>query len=199
MKTALPRLYKTLLALALVSGPLIWLLFTPDGQRRTDLLLLPLLGRPSVELSMKDLSSRLTEEDVRARLPQAELQCRTGEMTFGDRACTARIGAFGRLPAEALAFFFSGSELRAAKLTYRRDVHGELLASLSRRLGEGELTKRTDTGGTGGVLTWHVSDGVVLLNAGDLGPRDEAALLWLSGVAMEERLKAARAGASAGH
>ena len=135
MNTGISRHYKTLTAVALVAGPLIWLLFTQDGQRRTDLVLMPLLGRPSIELSLTDLSSDLGEGDVRRRVPQVDLGCSQYGTPFGDRICSARIGAIGRLPAEALNFYFSSGELRAVKLVYRRDVQGELLASLSRQLG----------------------------------------------------------------
>jgi hypothetical protein len=188
-----PRRYKTLLALAVVGGPLIWLLFTRDGQRRTDLVLLPLFGRPVVQLSLTDLNARLTEDDIRAKLPKVDLRCSQGETPFGDRLCAARIAALGRLPADALAFYFSSGALRAAKLTYRSDVHGELLTALSRRLGEGETVKRgAMEEGTAGVVSWAVMDGVLLANAGDLVPGEEPALLWLSGVAVERRLDATR-------
>jgi hypothetical protein len=199
MNTGISRRYKTLVALALVAGPLIWLLFTPDGQRRTDLVLMPLLGRPDIELSLADLRSDLGESDIRARLPQVDLQCSQGETPFGDRVCTAHIGAFGRLPAEALAFYLSSGELRAFKLIYRRDVQGELLASLFRRLGGGETGEHGAAGGAARVLSWPVVDGVLLLNAGDLAPGEEPALLWLSGAAVERRREAVQAGEAAEH
>jgi hypothetical protein len=205
MTNGISRRYKTLMAVALVAGPLIWLLFTPDGQRRTDLVLMPLLGRPSIELSLIDLSSELGEGDIRGRLPQVDLRCFQDETPFGDRVCSARIGAIGRLPAEALSFYFSSGGLRAVKLVYRRDVQGELLASLARQLGAGierELgADRTDgdgpAEGAARVISWPVTDGVLLLNAGDLAPGEEPALLWLSGAAVEQRVQAARTGAAA--
>ena len=183
-----------LLSLVLVGGPLVWLLFTKEGQRRTDLLLLPLFGRPSVTLSLAELSSRLGEADIRAKLPDVELAC-TDEVTpYGDRTCTARIGAFVRLPAESLTFFFAGGELRVAKLSYRRDVHPEVASYLTQRFGEGDTTKRGADGAPALVTNWQLLDGLVLLRAGDLGPRDEAALLWLSRAAVTERARANRAG-----
>ncbi len=194
MNTALPRSYKTLMALVLVGGPLVWLLLTTDGQRRTDLVLLPLFGRPVVDFSFTDMNSGLREEDIRARLPDVELQCFDAPTPFGDRVCNARIGAFGRLPAEALSFFFSALDLRAAKLAYRQDVHEELVASVVRQLGEGDTNQPKDQSGESQVVTWPVADGILLVNAGDLAPREEAALLWLSGVAVAERIEASQAG-----
>ena len=206
MNTGISRHYKTLTAVALVAGPLIWLLFTQDGQRRTDLVLMPLLGRPSIELSLTDLSSDLGEGDVRRRVPQVDLGCSQDETPFGDRICSARIGAIGRLPAEALNFYFSSGELRAVKLVYRRDVQGELVASLFRQLGGG-LVGDLGGDGIGGdgpaagearVMSWRVTDGVLVLNAGDLAPGEEPALLWLSGAAVGQRLQATRNGAASG-
>jgi hypothetical protein len=194
MNTGIPRRYKTLIAVALVAGPLVWLLFTADGQRRTDLVLMPLLGRPNIQLSLSDLSSQQAEGDIRARVPQADLQCAQAETAFGDRVCTARIGAFGRLPAEALVFYFSSGKLRAAKLIYRRDVHGELLTSLTRRLGEGETVRRGPEAGAVQVMSWRVTDGVLLLNAGSPPLGEEPALMWLSGAAVEQRIDAVRTG-----
>jgi hypothetical protein len=185
--------YKTLIALGLVTGPLIWLLFTSDGQRRTDLVLMPLLGRPNVELSLAELSSALEEADIRARLPQLDLQCTQAETPFGDSVCAARIGSFGRLPAEGLAFVFSCGGLRAVKLTYRPDVQGELLNSLTRQLGEGGTNGYGAAGGPMRVVGWPVSDGVLLLNA-DLRPGEDPALLWLSWLAVEGRRDAAEPG-----
>lgn len=189
-KKRLSRRAKTVLTLALASIPLLWLLFTQAGQRRIERVLLPLFGRPNVELSLTDLSSKLHEPDIRARLPELDLQCLQGETPFGDRACTARIGSFDGLPAEALAFYFSAGELRGAKLTYRRDVHGELLAFLTRRLGEGVTTKRGAAEVLAGFVSWPVVEGVVLLNAGDLAPGEDPALLWLSNAAVEQRARA---------
>ena len=188
MNTTIPPLYKTLVAIALVAGPLIWLLFTPDGQRRADLVLMPLFGRPNVEASLAGLSSDLTEQDIRARMPQLDLRCSEAATPLGDRVCAARIGSLGRLPAEALVFFFSSGQLSAAKLVYRRDVQAELLASLRRHLGPGPATDPVPGGGTARVTSWSVSDGVLLINAGDLQPEEEPALLWLSSAAEQQRL-----------
>lgn len=189
---AMPRNLTILLTLMLVGGPLSWLLFSQEGQRRTDLALLPLLGRATVELSLNELSSRLGEADIRAKLGDLDLECSDQSTTFGDRTCRARIGAFARLPAESLTFFLSGGGLRAAKINYRRDVHGEVAGYLTRHLGEGETSKRGPDGAPSLVTNWQLMDGLVLLHAGDLAPRDEAAMLWLSAVAVTERARANR-------
>jgi len=187
MDTKIPALYKTLLALVLVAGPLTWLLFTADGQRRADLVLLPLLGRPNVEDSLANLRADLAEDDIRARLPQLDLRCAEVVTPLAGRACSARIGSFGRLPAEALVFFFSDGRLSAAKLVYRRDVQPELVAALTRHLGPGQGTSPEPLEGTERVLSWGVDDGILLLNAGALAPEEEPALLWLSRTAAQRR------------
>jgi hypothetical protein len=183
-----------LMSLALLGGPLLWLLFTQEGQRRTDLFLLPLFGRPAVTLSLAELNSRLGEADIRAKLPDVELACTDEATPYGDRTCTAQIGAFAWLPAEGLTFFFAGGELRVVKLSYRRDVHAEVAAYLTQRFGEGDTSRSGADGAPTLVTNWQLLDGLVLLRAGDLGPREEPALLWLSQAAVTERVRAIRPG-----
>lgn len=188
----MPRSLVVVLTLILLGGPLALLVLTKDGQRRTDLFFLPLFGRPTVELSFADLNSRLREKDLRAKLPGADLQCIDEVTPFGGRVCTALIGAFARLPAESLTFFLAHGDLRAAKLKYRRDVHGEVAAYLSQRFGEGDTAKRGPDGSPALVTNWSVLDGLILTHAGDLAPQDEAAVLWMSGVTVEERARVHR-------
>jgi hypothetical protein len=64
-------------------------------------------------------------------------------------------------------------------------------AYLSQRFGEGDTTKRGPDGSPF-VTNWSVLDGLILTHVGDLAPQDEAAVLWMSAAAVEERARVHR-------
>jgi hypothetical protein len=190
----LPSLYKTLLMLALVFGPFYWLAFTEDGQRRTDLALMFLLGKPELNAAMESFNSGLTEARFRETFPRLEFRCADGANPFGDRLCAAEVGAFNGIPASSVTLFLSGDGLRAVRLSYRRAYHawirdwvdGRFEIPAESRSGDG--IAETDEG----VVTWTVPDGLLIMRDGDLEPADDPALLWLSRAALA-RQAAARA------
>ena len=116
----IPRLYKTLLALAAVLGPIYWLMLTEDGQRRTDLTLMWILGRPSFDAALESFSDRLSEARLRETFPAIDFQCSDGTNPFGDRLCAARIGSFNQYPARGLSLYFDEGRLSAVKILIRR-------------------------------------------------------------------------------
>jgi len=164
-----------------VLGPLYWMLFTPDGQRRTDLALLSVLGRPAFDAALDAFSDRLTESTIRATFPTLALQCAATRGPFGDRRCTAAIGSFNQYPARAVAFYFQGEGLRAVKVLYQPAYHAQVRAWMQQRPG------RVAAGDTGpspaaptGVASRPVAAGTLVMKDGPLGRTDEAALLWIS-------------------
>jgi len=193
-----PRLhpfYKKFLMLTIVLGPAVWLLFTPDGQRRADLALLYLFGKGELNLAIERLHARMMETRFRALFPDLALICDEGANPFGDRLCTAEIGAFNAIPARAFTLFLRGDGLRAAKLTYRRVYHTTLQRQLTRRLGPPE--RRLSPGAsvtTTDPLAWPVDDGFLLLSAQEPATDVEAALMWLSGTAVQQRRRAGATG-----
>jgi len=178
MKPILPPLYKKLLLLAIVIGPFYWLVFTDDGQRRTDLALLHLMGQAQIGLAIERLEPTMTEADIRRLFPDLELQCGAGGAPFGDRLCTARLGAFNQIPARAISLHLGGDQLRALRVDFRRGYHEPMRAQLERRIGAPEV---------GEALSWPVSGGVLLLPADRPKSDSEAALFWLSRQAMAVR------------
>ena len=173
----LPRLYKTLLALALVLGPMAWLLFTLDGQRRTDLALMALLGRPAFDAALDAFSDRLTETSLRQTFPALTLDCGRIRPPFGDRLCTAAIGSFNHYPARALSLYFQGERLYAVKVVYQPAYHLQIRAWVEQRPAR---TTPGDTQPDAGVRSRPVADGTLVMKDGPLGRTDEPALLWLS-------------------
>jgi hypothetical protein len=183
----IPKLYKTLLALVAVLGPLYWLLLTEDGRRRTDLALMGILGRPAFNAALESFTDRLGEARLRESFPGLDLQCSDGQNPFGDRLCWAQIGSFNQYPARALSLFFDQGHLNAVKVVYPAAYHAAIRSWVERQVTQASGDSPPEPVVSGGVAAWRVSDGVLVLKDGDLGPSDEPALLWLSGAALAAR------------
>ncbi|EIC20365.1 hypothetical protein [Thiorhodovibrio frisius] len=177
MKPKLPRSYKLLLSLALVIGPITWLMFTEDGRRRSDLFLLHILGNPSFNIAYEKLSPAVTEALIREQFPKVEFYCDTVATAFGDRLCAAKIASFNGLPARSAQLYFAGEQLRVLQLGYRRPYHEMLERSLREGLGEPQEESTAQQP----VLIWMTdTGGQVMLPAEQPEAREDAALIWLA-------------------
>jgi len=174
MNLKLPRSYKLLLSLALVAGPFIWLVMTEDGQRRSDLFVLHLLGQPSFNVAFQHLSDAVTEADIAREFPQVAFQCEDRATTFGNRVCVAQIASINELPARYARFDYADGHLSAARLDYRARYHDLLVASLRNGLGEPLAPVGSD------VLIWRLKGGVLMLAAKRPQNPKDAAMMWLS-------------------
>jgi hypothetical protein len=189
MNLRLNPLYKKLLLLTIVLGPMIWLVLTEDGQRRTDLVLLYLFGKGELNLAIEKLHSDMTEAQFRELFPDLELACDDGVNPFGDRLCSAEVGAFSGIPSRAFTLFLSADELRAAKLNYRSAYHETLRRQLEGRIGAADSPAGADTAVIRGPQSWRVADGVLLLPPEIPEKEEDSALMWLSTAAMQRRLE----------
>ncbi|EGV30116.1 hypothetical protein ThidrDRAFT_2866 [Thiorhodococcus drewsii AZ1] len=183
----LPKTYKTLLMLALVLGPFYWLAFTDDGQRRTDLALMALLGHPEFNPAVESFNGSLSEARLREVFPKLDWRCGDGTNPFGDRLCKADIGSFNQIPASSVTFFFAGSDLRAAKIVYRHAYHALLSDWLGRRLGGRGAAPPVAVESKEGVKIYPVDDGEIFVRQGALGEDEEPAILWISRAALDAR------------
>lgn len=174
MNLRLPRSYKLILSLALVAGPFGWLMFTEDGRRRSDLVILHLLGAPSFDIAYDRLTGAVTQTDIAEQFPKLELECRERRTAFGERVCSAEIASFNGLPAREARLYYVGERLTALRLNYRSRYHDTLVAGL--RNGLGAPLAPVDSG----VLIWELDDGVVMLAAERPTDEADAALLWLT-------------------
>lgn len=174
MNLKLPRGYKLILSLALIAGPFTWLMFTEDGQRRSDLFILHALGAPGFNIGYDRLNSAVTEADINAQFPKVEFQCAEQATPFGRRVCAAEIASFNGLPARKATLFYGDGTLNALQLDYRARYHDMLAGSLRTGLGA-PLTPVGE-----GVLLWRLDDGVVMLSAEQPENEADAALLWLT-------------------
>lgn len=174
--------YKKLLLICVVAGPLLWLTFTLDGQRRTDLLLLWIAGDPGFSVAVEKLSPTLDEETLRSQFSDLQFHCEDRESSFGNRSCSAVIANFNQIPARYVSLFFVAGHLSAMKVAYRRPYQEPLVRGLYRTLGEPLPSARSteeSSDATGGI-TWKTGDGLVVVPSGRVDLRDEPALFWLS-------------------
>jgi len=169
----LPPLYKKLLALAAVIGPMFWLLLTEDGRRRTDMLMLWFFGEPQVSMALEQLRDDLGEAELRRVYPQLALVCEDRESAFGRRSCKAPISGFNEVPAHYLAFFLTDDRLTALKAGYRSNYHDSMVATMRRMLGAPVGARDSP------ALSWPAGAGVVLLPREAVADKEESALLWL--------------------
>lgn len=181
MNLRLNPLYKKLLLLAIVLGPIYWLVFTDDGQRRTDVVMLYVFGDGAeLNLAIEKLHANMTEAQFRGLFPDVALQCDDGANPFGDRLCTAPVDAFSGIPSRAFTLFLSGDYLRAAKLNYRSAYHENLVRDLTRRVGTPVPQSLHGPEVIEGPLSWVVSDGLLLMPSQEPATEADAALMWLS-------------------
>lgn len=178
MNMRLHPLYKKLLLVTIVLGPIVWLMLTDDGRRRTDLVMLHLFGKQEMNLAIEHLKGDMTEEEFRTAFPDLELACSDAANAFGDRICSADVGSFNAIPSRGFVLFLEGGQLRAVKVSYRPAYHETLQGQL-----DGRLAQRAGSNDAG-ARSWRVSDGVLLMP--DSAPESEAdaVLMWLSAAAL---------------
>ncbi len=176
----LPKLYKRLLLVAMVVGPMWWLVFTEDGQRRTDTVLLTLFGKETLYLNLKALDDRFSEQEMRQLYPDIEWQCENKASAWGDRICAAGIGNFNDIPAEYATLFFAQTSLNAVKVVYNRSYHEILGRDLNHQLGKPlPPLGSAEVPAAAALMRWRADGGFVITKK-QLNKEDEAALLWLS-------------------
>jgi hypothetical protein len=183
-KIRVPKFYKRLLLVAIVVGPMWWLVFTEDGQRRSDMALLYMFGDEPLYLNLKVLDERFSEQEMRQLYPDIPWQCDQRDSAFGVRSCTGKIGSFNQVPADYVRLYFGDSTLNAVKVDYRQSYHGILGKDLNRQLGKPLPPFATDDiPADESVVRWRADGGFVMAKK-KLSKGDEPALLWLSATQM---------------
>lgn len=175
------KLYKTLFFLALVAGPIYWLMFTEDGKRRTDTMVLWLFGGESIDINFAVLDPHFREDDWRSVYPELVWQCKDTQSSFGDRVCFSEIASYNGIPSQYLSVFFTGSMTSAVKLGYRDQYHSEIGKDLLTQLGRPDNADvaYAENASTSPVLQWTTEFGRVLLKQ-QLDRGEEPAMLWLA-------------------
>lgn len=181
MNYKLPLLYKKLLILAVVFGPIVWLMFTEDGQRRTDTAVLWLFGEAEIKMELSALDTQFTEDELREVYPDLKWQCQERATPYGDYLCVSRIGVFNGIPSKYITFFFDAGQLSALKLHYRNSNHTQLLSLLHQQLGQADNETRTSVTAPDPdeVLQWRTAYGLVVMKR-QLKEDEEPSLFWIA-------------------
>jgi hypothetical protein len=179
MNFKLNPLYKRLLAFLIVIGPIYWLIFTEDGQRRTDSVVLFLWGEDEIKFNLDALDDRFTEAELLKVFPDIDWQCKDGATNFGNRMCAAKIGIYNGIPAHYILVYFHDQWITGVKIAYRRIYHDQLIQQLLQQLGEPVRENNDDVTQPVEeiILRWDTSRGNVFLKQ-VLNEKEEPALLW---------------------
>ncbi|MEW8690707.1 MAG: hypothetical protein AB2535_06445 [Candidatus Thiodiazotropha endolucinida] len=181
MNFKIPSFYKRFLVFFIVIGPIFWLVFTEDGQRRTDIVLLTLWGEDEIALNLEALDNQISEEDLKQVFPDIFWTCKDELSGFGNRLCAARIGIYNDIPAHYVTIFFHDSWINGVKIGYRGNYHELLKKQLWQQLGApaNRNPQIPVIQGMESVIHWVTKSGNVILKE-SLKEDDEAALFWLS-------------------
>ncbi len=173
-------LYKRLMAFLIVIAPIYWLLFTDDGQRRTDSVVLFLWGEDEIKFNLEALDNHFTEADLLKVFPDIDWKCQETATDFGNRLCAAKIGIYNGIPARFIAVYFRDQWISGVRIGYRPIYHDQLLQQLLQQLGKPvKENAGTPDAESNAILRWDTGRGNVLLKQA-LSEGEEPALLWLS-------------------
>ena len=172
------RLYKTLVFIGIVVGPIYWLMFTDDGKRRTDTMVLWLAGGATIELNLQALDSNFRPADWRSVYDHVEWQCKDIESPYGNQLCYGEIASYNTIPANDLKVFFNDGVTSHVELGYRDQYHHEIYRDLREQLGK-PLTARARDETNNNILEWKTEHGIVLLKQ-TLERGEHPVLIWLA-------------------
>lgn len=174
---AIATLHKRIFLVAIVVLPMYWLLFTEDGKRRSDTLILWMMGGDPIDINFRALDNKYSQDDWKKVYSDIDWQCRTQQTAFGESMCFSEISSYNGLPARYLSVFFDNSHTSAVKLVYRNQYHQQLGQDLQQQLGL--PLHKTGKTADDDVLQWQTDHGMILIRK-SLKPDEEATLIWLA-------------------
>lgn len=169
--------HKRLFLVIIVVAPMYWLLFTEDGKRRSDTLILWLAGGDPIDINFKVLDKQYSVADWKKVFSDIDWSCKDEKTFFGDQYCYSEISSYNGIPAKYLTVFFKDSHVNAVKLVYRNQYHQQLGSDLYQQLGTPLHQKHESEDSD--MLQWHTDHGTVMLKT-ELTPNEQASLIWLS-------------------
>ena len=180
MRETLPlwNLYKTLLLIIIVAGPIYWLMFTTDGKRRTDTMVLWLSGGESIEVNFKALDHHFNEQNWKTIYPDLDWQCKDTRDSLGKRVCFSKIASYNGIPSSYLSVFFNTTGTNAVKLGYRDQYHDEIGEDLLYQLGQ-PISVTDPVQSSPDLYQWRTQHGQLLLKK-SLLRGEEPVLIWLA-------------------
>lgn len=178
---AIPKFHKTLALIGIVVLPIYWLMFTADGQRRTDTLLLWIMGGDPIDINFQVLDGQYGPEDWKKVYGDVSWQCQNQTTSFGEQVCFSEISSYNGIPSRYVKVYFLQNQTRAVKLVYRDQYHRQVGLDIQQQLGA-PVQSTADPAAPASeqrVLQWQTDHGLVLIKQ-ELTEGDEASLLWLS-------------------
>lgn len=170
--------HKRLFLVVLVVAPMYWLVFTEDGRRRSDTLILWVMGGGDpIDLNFKALDSHYSMKDWKTVFDDIDWQCEDQTSAFGEQICFSKISSYNGIPAYYLSVFFQKDYVTAVKLAYRHQYHQKLGLDLQQQLGA--PMQKTHETSENDMLQWQTDHGVVLIKT-ELKQEEEASLIWLA-------------------
>lgn len=169
--------HKRLFLVIIVVAPMYWLLFTEDGRRRSDTLILWLAGGDPIDINFKVLDNQYSAEDWKRVFSDIDWACKDEQTFFGNQYCYSEVSSYNGIPAKYLTVFFKNSHVNAVKLVYRNQYHQQLGKDLYQQLGTPLQQKHESE--ENDMLQWHTQHGTVMLKT-ELTPNEPASLIWLS-------------------
>lgn len=171
----------TILALLIVLVPPWFLVFTDEGARISDNVVLWLWGETGLDLNFSRLDAGIDQQQIPRVYPDLDWQCEDRRTDFGDRLCAATIASVNQYPARYVSFFFGDGRLRAMKLVYRSRYHDALLAQLRQQLGTPatDAMPASDRPDHATLLEWNTGSGRLIAKR-HLHEDDEPALMWIA-------------------
>ena len=171
------RFHTRLITLLIVATPIIFLLFTEEGRRISDVMILRIAGHTAINFNYAALDPRFNRDSINSALPDLELVCEPVTSHFGSRACHSTIAAVNGLPARYVIFYFEANRLRAMKLGYQRPYHASFLNQFAAMLG---APLAEDVATRPPVVRWRAGSGQLVAVSGPLPGDDEPAFYWLA-------------------
>lgn len=168
--------HKRLFLVFIVVTPMFWLLFTEDGKRRSDSLILWMAGGDPIDLNFKVLDRNYTMVEWKRVFSDIDWSCQDQQNDFGDQFCFSEISSYNGIPARYLTAFFNEGHISALKLVYRNQYHQQIGLDLQQQLGRPEQQLPAVAGE--GVLQWKTAHGLVVIKA-EIASEEEASLMWL--------------------
>jgi hypothetical protein len=177
------KTHKTILILLLVLIPPYFLMFTDEGMRVSDNVMLWFFGEESVKLNLKELDHGYTREQVLDIFPDLKWQCVDEQTSFGNSLCSTPVASFNDYPAHRLTFFFGDDNVSAVKILYRQRYHDQVTGHLIEQFGQPDNVADAikDSPDAAPVLEWDTGKGVVVQKK-ELAETDEPAVFWLARV-----------------
>lgn len=168
--------HKRFFLVLIVVAPIYWLVFTEDGRRRSDTVILWLFGGDPIHINFQEISKQYSKQEWMKVFQDVDWQCSEQASGFGESLCYSEISSYNGIPANYISVFFKDSHVNAVKLVYRNQYHQQLGQDLLQQLGT-PIDRKHESADN--MLQWTTEHGSVMIKT-EITPDEEASLIWIS-------------------